>query len=125
MQLATPVVEPLPDELSALHSASRELNATPATPLPLFAIAATVPDTCEPWSLSSVHLPPTIVGSPPIRPAMPNDFTPAQFTVCPTRSSWVWSTPVSTIPTFTPLPDGKPPRPASSQPVGACICASP
>jgi hypothetical protein len=43
MQLATPEIGPLPDELSALQIESLELNATPATPLPLWASAATGP----------------------------------------------------------------------------------
>ena len=125
MQFATPEIAPLPEESSALHIDSFELNATPATPLPLFAIAAIVPATCVPWSLSSAHLSATTVGSPPITPRNGNEFTPAQSAVWPTRSSWLWSMPVSTTPTFTPLPDGNPPRPASSQPVGACMSERP
>ena len=58
MQLATSAVEPEPSgPPSALQIASGELNATPATPLPLLALPVIVPATCVPWPLSSAHVP--------------------------------------------------------------------
>ena len=57
MQFATPAVEPEPSALSALQIARFELKATPATPTPLLALAAIVPATCVPWSLSSLQCP--------------------------------------------------------------------
>src|SRR3954454_9064977 len=62
MQLAMSLVRPVPAAVaSALHITSGELNATPATPWPLFVFAEIVPDTCEPWPLSSWQTPFTIV----------------------------------------------------------------
>src|SRR3954466_4730750 len=80
MQLATSDVEPWPSgPPSALHIASGELNATPATPLPLLALPVIVPDTCVPWPLSSVQVPSWIE---PVRRKTPvYDF--AQFATLP------------------------------------------
>src|SRR3954453_19641655 len=73
MQLATSAVEPEPSgPPSARHIASGELNATPVTPLPLFAFPVIVPETCVPWLLSSAHWPTWI--EPPSRPASPRDW---------------------------------------------------
>src|SRR5690349_18418252 len=119
MQLATPVVEPLPDDDSALQDAICAGGATPATPMPLLVVAAIVPDTWVPCWLSSLHLLATIVGSPPNRPRNPKLLTPAHATVLPARSGWFCWMPVSTTPTRTPLA-GKTPAPkAMSQPSGA------
>jgi hypothetical protein len=86
MQLATSAVEPVPSAPpSALQMTRSALNATPATPMPLLALAAIVPATWLPWSLSSAHWPtwiePDRIGSRPC------DL--AQATVCPLRSGWV------------------------------------
>ena len=115
MQFATSAVVPWPSgPLSALQIDSGELNATPVTPRPLFAVAVIVPATWVPWPLSSRHEPEVI------RPA--TDWP--QSTVLPARSSWVWVIPVSTIPTLTPPLCGKAPIPATSQPSGASMSAS-
>src|SRR3954462_10596711 len=121
MQLATSDVEPEPSgPPSALHIASCELNATPATPLPLLALAVIVPDTCVPWPLSSEQLPSWIellrIGIP--------EYDFAQLASLPTRSSCVDRMPVSTTPTFAPPVDGNDPGPAASQPSGASMSAS-
>jgi len=131
MQLAMPATAPAPLRSSALQIASGELNATPATPRPLFARAAAVPATWVPWPLSSAQRPATIVGSAssgsvssPSR-SIPNDLTPAQSTTLPARSSCAARTPVSTIPIFAPFRAlGKLPRLAASQPSGASMSAS-
>src|SRR3954454_14259234 len=121
MQLATSDVEPDPSgPPSARHIANGELNATPATPLPLFALPVIVPDTCVPWPLSSAHEPSRI--EPARIPPTPRDC--AQLASLPARSSWVARMPVSTTPTFTPPVAGKAPRPAASQPSGASMSAS-
>src|SRR3954447_10321495 len=121
MQLATSEVEPWPSgPPSALHIASCELNATPATPLPLLALPVIVPDTCVPWPLSSAQVPSWI--EPVSRNTPVYDL--AQFATLPTRSSCVERMPVSTTPTFTPPVDGNRPRPAVSQPSGASMSAS-
>src|SRR3954462_5200265 len=122
MQLATSDVEPWPSgPPSALQTASGELKATPATPLPLFVLAVIVPEVCVPWPLSSAHEPvliePARIGSAPCEVA--------QSATLPTRSSWVLRIPVSTMPTFTPPVFGNAPSPARSQPAGALIFASP
>ena len=118
MQFATPAVEPWPSgPKRALQCARRASNATPATPMPLLAIAAIVPDTWLPWSLSSVQ--PLAVDTVELI-----SVVPAQTTVRPARSGCVWSMPVSTIPTVTPPLDGKPPMPPWSQPSGASMSAS-
>jgi len=63
--VSTSAVEPVPSSPpSALQIASGLRNETPATPTPLFAVAATVPATCVPWPLSSaqperIELPPS------------------------------------------------------------------
>src|SRR3954468_5907594 len=58
MQLATSDVVPGPSgPLRALQIDSGELNATPVTPRPLFALPVIVPATCVPWPLSSRHAP--------------------------------------------------------------------
>src|SRR4051812_16485204 len=75
MQLATSEVEPEPAASSALQIVSGELNATPVTPRPLFAMAAIVPATCVPWPLSSRH--------EPARTRPPVDWP--QSAVLPTR----------------------------------------
>src|SRR3954469_10484020 len=93
MQLATSDVVPWPSgPLRALQIDSGELNATPVTPRPLFALPVIVPATCVPWPLSSRHAP--LMTTPPV------DWP--QSIVLPTRSSWVCVMPVSTMPTFTP-----------------------
>src|SRR3954451_17052686 len=121
MQLATSAVEPEPSgPPSARHIASGELKATPATPLPLFALPVIVPETCVPWPLSSEQEPSWIE---------PLSSTPAmrdcaQLASLPARSSWVARIPVSTTPTFTPPVAGNVPRPAASQPSGASMSAS-
>src|SRR4051812_12846409 len=121
MQLATSEVEPEPSgPPSALHMASCELNATPATPLPLLALAVIVPDTCVPWPLSSAQLPSWIE---PLRTGIP-EYDLAQFATLPARSSCVARMPVSTTPTFAPPVDGDVPSPAASQPSGASMSAS-
>src|SRR4030095_11212661 len=84
MQFATPAVEPWPSgPKSALQWASPASNATPATPMPLLAMAAIVPETWDPWSLSSVQ--PLAVETVEVI-----SVVPAQRTVRPARSGWVW-----------------------------------
>src|SRR5690349_4171528 len=93
MQLATSEVVPEPDgPESALQIASGELNATPATPMRLLAIAAIVPATWVPWPLSSGHVP-AVMTPAAARP---------QLIVLPARSGCADMMPVSTIPTRTP-----------------------
>src|SRR3954466_7624637 len=117
MQLAMSDVRPVPAAVaSALHITIGELNATPATPWPLFVFAEIVPDTCDPWPLSSWQTPFTI--------ARPLLYDVAQPTALPARSGCVLSMPVSTIPTFTPPVAGNAPRPARSQPSGASMSAA-
>src|SRR3954453_5832048 len=117
MQFAMSEVNPVPAAVaSALHITIGELNATPDTPVALFVLAEIVPDTCEPWPLSSGHTP--LWSSRPAWYAVP------QPTASPARSGCVLSMPVSTMPTFTPPVDGNAPRPARSQPSGASISAS-
>jgi hypothetical protein len=70
MQLATSAVLPVPSgPPSALQTTRSALNATPATPVALLALAAIVPATWVPWSLSSAHWPtwivPDMIGSRP------------------------------------------------------------
>ena len=73
MQLATSDVEPCPSgPPSALQTASCELNATPATPLPLFVFAVIVPEVWLPWPLSSAQVPSWI--EPPRIGSTPCDF---------------------------------------------------
>jgi hypothetical protein len=55
MQLATSAIDPMPNSSSALQTTRSALNATPAMPMPLLALAAMVPATWVPWSLSSAH----------------------------------------------------------------------
>src|SRR3954467_5067539 len=113
MQLATSDVDPWPSgPPSALHIASGELNATPATPLPLLALPVIVPDTCVPCPLSSAHEPSRL--EPARMPPPPRDC--AQLASLPVRSSCVARMPVSTTPTFTPPVEGNAPSPAASQP---------
>src|SRR3954466_1955293 len=98
MQLATSAVEPWPSgPPSALHTASGELKATPATPLPLLVFAVIVPEVCVPWPLSSAH---PLLMEPDSSGTTPCDV--AQSATLPARSSCVDRIPVSTIPTFTP-----------------------
>src|SRR5262249_37088631 len=116
MQFATPDVLPEPTALSALHMPRLELNATPATPTPLLALAAIGPEPCVRWSLSSVHPPELTV---------PNRVDAwLQSTSLPDRSSCVLSIPVSTMPTRTPPLAGNAPSPPASQPSGASMSAS-
>src|SRR5215212_10112358 len=118
MQLATPVVDPEPSgPNSALHIDTFELNATPATPMPLFALPVIVPETWVPWSLSSTHVLDSDTVPPPTRPRTPCE-APAQFASLPARSGCVLSIPVSTMPTVVPPDAGKAARPARSQPSG-------
>ena len=93
---------------------SDALNATPATPVALFALAAIVPATWVPCMLSSTQAPLATV---------PPNAAP-QSTTLPLSSGWVWSIPVSTMPIFTPPVAGKLPSPAASQPSGASMSAS-
>src|SRR3954454_20799178 len=99
MQLATSEVGPeRSGPPSARHMANGELKATPATPLPLFALPVIVPETCVPWPLSSAHEPSWMA---------PLSSTPAtrdcaQLASLPARSSCVARMPVSTTPTLTP-----------------------
>src|SRR3954454_10373609 len=110
MQLATSDVLPWPSgPPSARHIASGELNATPATPLPLFALPVIVPDTCVPWPLSSAHWPTWI--DPPSSPPRPRDC--AQFACLPVSSTWVARISVRATPTLTSPLLGTVPRPAS------------
>src|SRR3954468_6815767 len=116
MQLATSAVEPCPSgPPSALQIDSGELNATPATPLPLFALAVIVPATCVPWPLSSAQEPTWI--EPERSGIGPCDF--AQSTSLPVRVSCVGKIPVLDDPAFPPAGGGNVPRPAASQPSGA------
>jgi hypothetical protein len=83
MQLATSAVEPVPSgPPSALQIVSGELNETPATPVPLLALAEIVPATWVPCPLSSAQLPswivPAKIGSRPCERA--------QLAVLPARS---------------------------------------
>src|SRR4051794_30129016 len=117
MQFAMSDVRPVPAAVaSALHITIGELNATPDTPCALFVLAEIVPDTCEPWPLSSGHTPLWIS-----RPAL---YDVAQPTALPARSGCVLSMPVSTMPTFGPPVFGNAARPARSQPSGASMSAS-
>src|SRR3954454_21438135 len=117
MQFAISLVRPVPAAVaSALHITIGELNATPATPWPLLVFAEIVPDTCEPWPLSSWQMPLMI--------ATPLLYDVAQPTALPARSGCVLSIPVSTMPTFTPPLFGNAARPARSQPSGASMSAS-
>src|SRR3954463_8532071 len=118
MQFAMSDVRPVPAAVaSALHITIGELNATPDTPVALFVFAEIVPDTCDPWPLSSAHT--------PLCRTSPALYDVAQPTALPARSGWVLSMPVSTIPTFTPPLEGNACRPARSQPSGASMSASP
>src|SRR5829696_4790990 len=57
-QLAMSLVRPTPAGVaSALQDTIGELDATPATPMPLPVFAEIVPATCEPWPLSSSQTP--------------------------------------------------------------------
>src|SRR3954451_17843394 len=117
MQFAMSEVRPVPAAVaSALHITIGELKATPDTPVALFVLAEIVPDTCEPWPLSSAHTPLWIR-----RPVL---YDVAQPTALPARSGCVLLMPVSTMPTFTPPLFGKADRPARSQPSGASMSAS-
>src|SRR3954467_11558454 len=117
MQLAMSLVSPVPAAVaSALHMTIGELNDTPATPWPLLVFAEIVPDTCEPWPLSSWQTPLMI--------AMPLLYEVAQPTALPARSGCVLSMPVSTMPTFWPPLFGNAARLARSQPSGASMSAS-
>src|SRR4051794_37345113 len=117
MQLAMSDVRPVPAAVaSALHITIGELNAQPDTPVALFVLAEIVPDTCEPWPLSSAHTPLWIK-----RPVL---YDVAQPTALPARSGCVLSMPVSTMPTFWPPLFGKAARLARSQPSGASMSAS-
>src|SRR4051812_30839875 len=121
MQLATSEVLPCPSgPPSARHIASGELNATPATPLPLFALPVTVPDTWVPCPLSSAHEPSWM--EPERMISAPRDC--AQLASLPVRSSCVARIPVSTMPTLGPPVAGNVPSPAASQPSGASMSAS-
>src|SRR4051795_6246087 len=105
MQFAMSDVSPVPAAVaSALHITIGELKATPDTPVALFVFAEIVPDTCEPWPLSSAQMP-WCRSSPAL-------YDVAQPTALPARSGCVLSMPVSTIPTFTPPLFGKAARPA-------------
>ena len=115
MQLDTSEVRPTPaPPRSALQITRLAFGSTPATPVPLFALAVIVPATCVPWRLSSVHSPLTTV---------PPSASP-HATVLPLSSGCVWSMPVSTMPIVVPPVAGKDPSPAASQPSGASMSAS-
>src|SRR3954463_9925171 len=117
MQFAMSEVRPVPAAVaSALHITIGELNATPDTPVALFVLAEIVPDTCEPWPLSSAHTP-LWIRSPAL-----DDV--AQPTALPAGSGVVLSMPVSTMPPFTPRLFGKADRRAGSQPAGGSMSAS-
>src|SRR5437763_6935299 len=113
MPACTSASAPAPLASSALATMSFAPGATPAMPLPLSFTAAMRPATWVPCPLSSCPDPVHRDGSA---------LAPMQFVVVriwPARSSWLRSTPVSTMPTLTPAPV------LVAQADGAPICVRP
>ena len=97
MPSAIPELLPPPSASSARMAMICACGATPATPMPLFATAAAVPATCEPWRLKSSGVVPGSTKSAPLMP-------PGPFHRFGARSGCVRSTPVSTMAITWPLP---------------------
>src|SRR3954454_16871852 len=49
MPFARPELEPVPVSLRIFPASMEHPGQTPATPMPLLAVAATIPATCVPW----------------------------------------------------------------------------
>ncbi len=97
MPFAMSELEPLPSPSSTRTAMICACGATPATPIPLSAIAAAVPATCVPWRLKSSGSESPSTKSIPWMPPGPVQRLPA-------RSGCVRSTPVSTMAITWPAP---------------------
>ncbi len=86
------------DPLKTLATTSWASGATPATPRLLSLMAAAMPATWVPWPKSSWADPVHLRAFPSVLRQL------VDSTMWPARSSWVRSTPVSTMPIRTPAP---------------------
>src|SRR6267378_5066974 len=81
MALMAPAVEPLPPESRNFAPMMLASQLTPTTPTPLLPTAPIVPDTCEPWLLSSSGLHVLLMALKPCVPAAHVIKSPPMFTM--------------------------------------------
>src|SRR5712691_9655246 len=89
MALIASAVVPLPAEFRNFSPMMRVVQFTPTTPTPLFPTAPMVPETCEPWLLSSRGLHVLLMALKPWVPAAQPPIPPGLLHTLAARSEWL------------------------------------